>query len=119
LKEGRDKMTHIVFPSINVDNFDKLTFDSVIPVLVFFGAERCHVCNELLPAVEEIAEELTDKMNFYWVDVDEYKSLFKRFRLKGIPQILIFDQGEIKGRIGGLAKKEEIQEKIKIVIPEW
>lgn len=109
-------MTYVPLPSITVENFDLLTFDSVIPVLVFFGAERCHVCKELLPTVEEIADELATKMNFYWVDVDKYKSLSNRFRLRGIPQILIFSDSEIKERIGGLAEKEEILEKIDSVL---
>ncbi|MEL7566202.1 MAG: thioredoxin domain-containing protein [Dehalobacterium sp.] len=109
-------MTCIPFPSITADNFDTLTFDSAIPVLVFFGAERCQVCKELLPTVEEIASELAEKMNFYWVDVDAYKSLSTRFRLRGIPQILVFNDGEIKERIGGLAEKEAILEKINSVL---
>lgn len=109
-------MTYVPFPSITADNFDTLTFDSAIPVLVFFGAARCQVCKELMPTVEEIADELAERMNFYWVDVDEYKSLSTRFRLKGIPQILIFHEGEIKGRIGGLAEKDAILEKINSVL---
>jgi len=109
-------MTYIPFPSITADNFDTLTFDSAIPVLVFFGAERCQVCKELLPTVEEIAGDFAEKMNFYWVDVDENKSLSTRFRLRGIPQILIFHNGEIKERIGGLAEKEVILEKINNVL---
>jgi thioredoxin 1 len=116
-KEGtEDKMTYVPFPSITQDNFDTLTFDSDTPVLVFFGKEGCQACNELLPTVEEIYGELKDKMNFYWVDVAAYKSLSLRFRLRGIPQILIFHNGEIKERIGGLMEKEEILEKINKVL---
>jgi len=109
-------MTYVPFPSITAENFDTLTFDSAIPVLVFFGAERCQVCKELLPTVEEIAGDLAEKINFYWVDVDEYKSLSTRFRLRGIPQILIFHDGEIQERIGGLAEKDIIMEKINNVL---
>lgn len=109
-------MTYAPLTGLTAENFDALTFDSALPVLVFFGAERCQVCKELLPAVEEIAGDFAEKMNFYWVDVDEYKTLATRFRLRGIPQILIFHQGEIKERIGGLAEKEAIQEKIDSVL---
>ncbi|ATW27378.1 thioredoxin family protein [Candidatus Formimonas warabiya] len=109
-------MTQGSLNPISPGDFDQLTFDSPVPVTVFFGAERCQVCKELLPTVEEIARDYAGKMNFYWVDVDEYKTLATRFRLRGIPQILIFHQGEIKERIGGLAEKEAIQEKIDSVL---
>lgn len=102
--------------SIAESEFDSLTFESGVPALVFFGAERCSVCKELLPAVEEIASEYTGKMNVYWVDVDQYKALFKRFRLKGIPNLLLFNCGEVKERIGGLHPKEDLVELIDGVI---
>lgn len=98
--------------SISESEFDSLTFESSSPALVFFGAERCSVCKELLPTVEEIAEEYSGKMNVYWVDVDQYKALFKRFRLRGIPNLLLFSGGEVKERIGGLHTREELVEMI-------
>lgn len=94
--------------SISESEFDSLTFESSRPALVFFGAERCAVCKELLPTVEEIASDYAGKMKVYWVDVDEYKALFKRFRLRGIPNLLLFSGGEVKDRIGGLHSKEEL-----------
>jgi thioredoxin 1 len=109
-------MTYAPFPSATPDNFDSLTFDSATPVLVFFGKEECQVCKELLPTIEEISKELQGKMNFYSVDVIEYKSLATRFRLRGVPQVLIFANGEIKERIGGLAEKKDIMDKINNVL---
>lgn len=98
--------------SISDIEFDKLTFESSTPTVVFFGAERCTVCNELLPTVLEIAEEYSEKIKFYMVDVDSYKSLVTRFRLRGIPQLLLFKDGEIKERIGGIRAKEELLESL-------
>ncbi|MBS3970687.1 MAG: thioredoxin family protein [Clostridia bacterium] len=94
--------------SISDLEFDSLTFESSMPTVVFFGAERCTVCKELLPTVEELAEEYAEKVRFYMVDVDEYKSLVTRCRLRGIPQLLLFKNGEIRERIGGLRSKEEL-----------
>lgn len=101
-------MSSAPLTTISAEEFDKLTFDSPVPVTVFFGAERCQVCKELLPTVEEIAFEYAAKMNFYWVDVDHNKSLSTRFRLRGIPQLVLFNGGEIKERIGGLNPKEDL-----------
>lgn len=103
-------MDRDLIPSISDTEFDSLTFDSSTPVLVFFGADRCSVCKELLPVVEEIASDYKGKLNVYWVDVDQYKELFKRFRLRGIPNLLFFSDGEVKERIGGLQTKEDLVE---------
>ncbi|MFZ5645886.1 MAG: thioredoxin family protein [Bacillota bacterium] len=109
-------MNYAPLTDISAEEFDGLTFESTVPVMVFFGAERCQVCKELLPTVEEIASEYTGKMNFYWVDVDRYKALSTRFRLRGIPQLLIFSMGEVKERIGGLNTKEDLVEVVKRVV---
>ncbi len=103
-------MSEELIVSISEEEFDRLTFDSGTPSMVFFGAERCHVCKELLPVIEEIASDYTGKLNVYWVDVDKYKALFKRFRLRGIPNLLLFNNGEVKERIGGLSSKQELLE---------
>jgi len=92
--------------------FDSCTFESSTPVMVLFTAERCAVCKELLPIVEEVAEKYADSLKVYKIDVDTYKSIATRFRLRGIPQILFFKEGEIKDRIGGLRSEEELEEVI-------
>ncbi len=88
-------------------DFDLHTFESARPALVFFGAERCSVCQELLPTIEELGPEFPE-VKMYWVDVDLNKSLFSRFRLRGIPTLLLFKDGVAGKRIGGLRTKEEL-----------
>lgn len=97
---------------ITIENFDKLTFESPVPVLAFFGAERCQVCKELLPTVEEVLQNYTESLNSFWVDVDQYKALATRFRLRGIPQLLMFKGGEIKDRAAGLVDRDTLVNKI-------
>ena len=109
-------MSKQLIVNISDVEFDKLTFDSNTPSLVMFGAGRCNVCKELLPTVQELAVEYAGKMNVYWVDVDQHRSLFKRFRLRGIPNLIIFNKGEIQDRMGGLLTKEQLTEVIDRVL---
>jgi len=109
-------MSEELILNISDVDFDKLTFDSSTPSVVMFGAERCSVCKELLPTIQELAADYAGKIDFYWVDVDLYKQLFKRFRLRGIPNLLIFNRGEIKEKAGGLLTKEELTEVINRVL---
>lgn len=53
------------------------------------------VCQEVHPILDEIEEEYKDKdFGFYHVDVEDEKDLFNRFSLKGVPQVLFFNDGE-------------------------
>lgn len=98
--------------SITDEKFDELTFESRVPVMVFFGSKQCAVCKELFPIMQEISSDYADILNIYWVDVNKYKPLFQRFRLKGIPNLLLFSNGEVQERISGLHPKEVIAEVI-------
>jgi len=101
---------------ITQDNFDNLTFESSIPVLVLFSASRCNVCKLLLPVLNEIAHDYKDKINVFLVNVDEQDSLVNRFRLKGIPTLLIFNNGEVKERITGFHPKKQLSDLINNIL---
>lgn len=102
--------------NISETNFDELTFESITPAIVFFSAERCKVCKALLPVVEELAEDYSKNLKIFSVDVDGPNSLAQRFRLKGIPTLLIFKNGEIKERITGFQPKVLLENKIEIIL---
>lgn len=101
---------------INEDNFDNLTFENNTPAVVFFNAERCKVCNIMHPIIEEIAENYHNKLNVYSVDVDKHDALAQRFRLSGIPTLLIFKGGEIVEKITGFHNRDALDKVIKTAI---
>ncbi|ABO51175.1 Thioredoxin domain protein [Desulforamulus reducens MI-1] len=101
-----------ILRALDPDNFDEVVYEADNPVVVMFGAERCHVCQEVKPGVESLAENYKDQAEFCWVDVDAHKSLLERFRLKGIPQVLFFNEGELNAKLGGLREEEELEEKL-------
>lgn len=101
---------------INEDNFDNLTFESSTPAVVFFSAERCKVCSIMHPIIEEIAKSYYNKLNIYSVDVDKHEVLVQRFRLNGIPTILIFKRGEIIEKITGFHNKDALDKIIETAI---
>lgn len=91
---------------LNANSFEEVIYDEGKPCLVLFSRKSCHVCQEVHPMLEEIEEEYNGKdFGFYHVDVEEEKDLFNRFSLKGVPQVLFFNDGEFLGKLAG--KKEE------------
>ncbi len=86
------------------------------PCVVVLSRENCHVCQEVLPKIEDISEKFAGKLSFYYTDVEEDKSLLKQFSLKGVPQILFFKDGGFFGKLSGNVEEEDIEEKIEEII---
>lgn len=91
---------------LNANSFEEIIYDEGKPCLVIFSRKSCHVCQEVHPILDEIEEEYKGKdFGFYHVDVEDEKDLFNRFSLKGVPQVLFFNDGEFLGKFAG--KKDE------------
>lgn len=111
-------MNRLTLKKIDEKNFDKFTFESSMVSLVFFGARRCKVCREQIPIVESIAYKYKEKIKAYWVDVDKHEDLFYRFRLQGIPNIVIFNNGEIVEKIRGLNSEKILIKIVESILDE-
>ncbi len=102
----------MMLKSLNAISFEEVIYDNGEACVVVFSRKSCHVCQEVVPIVEELSEKYTDKCGFYYVDVEEEKDLFKRFSLKGVPQILLFNDGEFHGKMAGLVEEDALVDKI-------
>lgn len=101
--------------SLNAITFEEEIYDKCQSCMVVFSRKNCHVCAEVVPMVEEVADTYNDSFGFFYVDVEDESDLFKRFSLRGVPQILFFNNGEYQGKLGGLLDEERVIEKIEEV----
>lgn len=97
---------------LDSNEFDEIIYDNAEPSLVIFSRESCTVCQGVVPILEDLQSKYDGKYNFYYVDVEEQKNLFKRFSLKGVPQILFFKEGEYQGKLAGQVEDDQVEEKI-------
>ena len=97
---------------LNANTFEEIVYDNGEPCLVIFSRKTCHVCKQVVPILEELQQKYEGQFGFYYVDVEEDASLLQRFSLKGIPQILYFNNGEYHGKQAGLVEDENVEEKI-------
>jgi thioredoxin 1 len=100
-------------PEINDENFDAMVMESDRPVLVDFGAEWCHPCNQLDPIVEELASEWDGKVSIFKLDIDVNINSAMRFGVMGVPTLLLFVAGEPVERLTGYVPKKRIIAKLK------
>ncbi|MDQ1436657.1 MAG: thioredoxin 1 [Acidimicrobiaceae bacterium] len=94
------------------------TFDEAIAgsksVLVDFWAEWCQPCKAMVPTLEAIAAEHGDVLTVAKVDVGAFPDFSSRFKINGIPHLILFQEGEIMARITGAQPKEHV---LRVVLP--
>lgn len=92
------------------------TFDSIVaasdkPVLVDFWASWCGPCRALGPIVEQVGEEMADRLAVYKCDVDAEADLAQRFRIMSIPTLILFKGGEaVHTMVGSMPKADLVAE---------
>ena len=89
----------------NDQSFEKDINNQNVPVLVDFGAEWCGPCKQLDPILEEIALENVDKLKILKLNIDENPVTPQKFGVRGIPTIMLFNEGKlIDTKVGSLPK---------------
>ena len=98
---------------ITGDNFEGEVLKSNKTVLIDFYADWCGPCRRMSPIIDQIAEEMQDKIKVGKVNVDENQELAMEYGVMSIPTIVILENGEVKNTLVGVRDKNEIKEILK------
>ncbi len=77
-------------------------------VIVDFWAEWCGPCRQLLPIMEEISNEMAEKVIICKINVDEAPNTPANFGIRSIPSLLMFRDGQLIDTKVGLNSKTTI-----------
>ncbi len=92
------------------DNFKAEVIDSKLPVMVDFWADWCMPCKMVSPIVDEIADEMSDKIKVCKLNVDEARQTAIAYRVMSIPTMIFFKNGEIaQQEVGALGKSSYVK----------
>ena len=70
--------------------------------LVMFYRTVCPYCKQLMPILEDLADEYETKVMFAKVNLETIEEAQKRFDILGVPVVIAFKKGNLVGRIEGL-----------------
>jgi thioredoxin 1 len=88
-------------------NFDDSVLKAGAPVLVDFWAEWCGPCKAIAPALEDLAKDMAGKLTVAKINIDENPSVPSTYRVRGIPTLILFKDGQIAAtKIGSLPKSK-------------
>ena len=94
---------------VSDSSVDTEVLQSQVPVLVDFWAEWCGPCKTLAPTVEALAREYEGKVKVAKVNVDENIATASRFRIQGIPTLLLFKGGQVREQLVGTQPKSVVE----------
>jgi thioredoxin 1 len=90
------------------NSFEKEVLQTEKLVLVDFWAEWCGPCRMLGPTIESIAEEHAGIVRVFKLNVDENPATTANYGIKGIPTLILFNNGKEVERIVGAVGKQPI-----------
>jgi len=92
---------------ITRDNFTEEVANSPVPVLIDLWAPWCGPCRMMSPVIDEIAES-AEGFKVGKVNVDEQMEIAASLRVRSIPTLVVFKNGEVVAKSIGVQSKEEV-----------
>lgn len=88
------------------------SFENIIqsekPVLIDFFATWCGPCKMLAPVLKEVKDSLGESITILKIDVDKNQALSSKYQVRGVPTMILFQNGKQLWRQSGVLTKEEI-----------
>jgi thioredoxin 1 len=101
---------------VSDENFETEVLKSPLPVLLDLWAPWCGPCRAIAPIVDELAGEYAGKLKVVKMNVDDNPRTPTRYGVRGIPNLILFKDGEVHQQIVGAVPKAHVVKAISTVV---
>jgi len=95
---------------ISGEQLDQEMTNSDTPILLDVFATWCGPCKLMAPELDKVASEFGKRVRVAKLDSDQHPAWAGRFKVAGLPTILVIQDGEVKERLEGAVMKDRLME---------
>ena len=103
---------------ITKKNFQTSVLNHDKPVVVDVWADWCGPCHMLAPNFAAAEKELEGKARFLKLDAEKNQSLVRKYKVRSLPTLLFFKDGELVDQNVGVISKSAILKRVKPLLSE-
>lgn len=92
------------------NSFEQDVLQADTPVLVDYWADWCGPCKSVAPVVDAVADEYEGRLKVAKLDIDANSETPAKFGVRGIPTLMLFNQGDAVGTQVGAVSQAKLQE---------
>ncbi len=108
-------MSEFIFEATD-ETFDAEVLKHQGAVLVDFWAEWCGPCKALAPVLDDLASEFKERIKVVKVNVDESPNSPQTYKVRGIPTLVFFKNGQQVDQLVGNQPRDAIRGVIEKVV---
>lgn len=79
------------------------------PVLIDFFAEWCAPCKAMKPVIENLKQELGDRIRIIKIDIDKNNAIAASYKIQSVPTLMLFKEGKTLWRSSGARQLSELK----------
>ena len=95
--------------AVTDNSFKSDVLEADKPVLVDFWAEWCGPCKMIAPALDELSDELGEKVTIAKMDIMENPGIPGEMGVQSIPYLVLFKDGKPVANMRGAAPKSQLK----------
>ena len=90
-------------------SFNEIINDDT-PVLVDFYADWCAPCKMMTPILQQLKSAMCDKLTIIKIDTEKNPDVAIRYQVRGIPNLILFKNGELLWQQAGVVQMPQLQQ---------